>query len=81
MVNDARKENFTQTKYYRKSASHATRNEIKRRLRRNLKPSECKFSILFVYITQGVDKENLFNHQELLSLVIINFHYSRDINV
>ena len=38
MVNDARKKKkFTQTKYYRKSASHATRDEIKRRLWRRLR--------------------------------------------
>ena len=31
------------------------------------------FSILFLYISYGIDKENLFNNQELLWLVTISF--------
>ena len=31
------------------------------------------FSILFLYISYGIDKKNLFNNQELLWLVTISF--------
>ena len=34
--------------------------------------SVCIFSILFTYLSKEADKENLFNCQELLKLVIIS---------
>ena len=35
--------------------------------------SVCIFLIMFLYISYGADKENLFNNQELLLLVVISF--------
>ena len=35
--------------------------------------SVCIFFIMFLYISYGADKENLFNNQELLLLVVISF--------
>ena len=41
--------------------------------------SVCIFSVLFLFISGGADKENLFNDQEPLKLVITAFTNSHDL--